>query len=120
MTPVSNPYTWTFEHEEHIHFILYKGTQIKGYAHIQFWPQQRAALRIMVIDEPWRNQGIGGQFLDLCERWLHQQGIVVLQVESSPEAKKFYVRQEYIEMPFNNPEKSLNFPQDIPMGKVLL
>ncbi len=118
--PISDPYTWTFDHEAHVHFILYKGTQIKGYAHIQLWPEQRAALRIMVIEEHSRNQGIGGAFLNLCERWLYQQGIVVLQMESSPEAKKFYVLQGYIEMPFNDPENGLSFPQDIPMGKMLV
>ena len=72
-----------------------------------------------MIEEHSRNQGIGGAFLNLCERWLYQQGIVVLEMESSPEAKKFYVRQGYIEMPFNDPEHGLSFPQDIPIGKVL-
>lgn len=117
--PVSDPYTWTFDHKDHVHFILYQGTQIKGYIHIQFWPENRAALRIMVIDEAWRKQGIGGQFLTLCERWLQQQDMNVLQMESSPEAKQFYVKQWYIGMPFNDPENSLSFPQDIPMGKIL-
>ena len=73
----------------------------------------------MVIDESSRNQGIGRQFLALCERWLMQQGIIVLQMESSPEAQKFYVAQGYVEMPFNDPENNLSFPQDIPLGKEL-
>src|SRR5262245_13744640 len=60
---ISDPYTWTFDHKEHAHLILYQGTQIIGYAHIQFWEDQRAALRIIVIDAPYRQHGLGSQFL---------------------------------------------------------
>ena len=34
---IDDPYTWTFDHSEHAHLILYQGTEIIGYAHIQFW-----------------------------------------------------------------------------------
>ena len=54
---ISDPYTWTFDHKDHVHFILYQGVEIIGYAHIQFWPGQRAALRIIVIDEDYRGEG---------------------------------------------------------------
>lgn len=116
---IEDPYTWTFNHEGHVHLILYKGTEIVGYAHIQLWPEQRAALRIIVTDETHRNQGFGGHFLMLCEKWLKQQGILKLQVESSPEAYSFYQKHNYVEMPFNNPDGELTHPKDIAMGKVL-
>lgn len=46
---ISDPYTWTFDHKEHVHFILECTNEMVGYAHIQLWPNQRAALRILVI-----------------------------------------------------------------------
>lgn len=117
--PMADPYTWTFDHKDHIHFVFYEGTQIIGYAHIQLWPSQRAALRIIVIEDHFRNKGRGGHFLSLCERWLAQQGRILLQAQSSPAAYKFYKNQGYTEMPFNDPEEYEGYPQDIDMGKVL-
>lgn len=103
--PIADPYTWTFKHAQHVHFILYQGTNIIGYAHIQLWPENRAALRIIVIDEPYRNKGIGGQFLKICERWLSHQGVKKFQIQSSAEAYPFYCKYDYIQMPFNDPDE---------------
>jgi len=64
--PIADPYTWTFNHKDHLHLIFYKGTKIIGYAHIQLWPDHRAALRIIVIEENFRGHGLGGKFLKLC------------------------------------------------------
>lgn len=116
---VADPYTWTFDHPQHKHFILYQGTAIVGYAHIQLWPERRAAMRIIVIDEPCRNKGIGSDFLKLCERWLSSQGMIKLHIESSPEAYQFYCQNGYIEMPFNDPDDNKSHPRDIAMGKIL-
>lgn len=60
-------YTVTFEDPNHFHFILFKGTKIIGYVHLQRWPDDRAALRIMVIDEPYRNKKNGRHLLNVCE-----------------------------------------------------
>lgn len=117
--PISDPYTWTFTHNDHMHFVFYQGTQMIGYAHLVRWPQHRAAMRIIVIDEPYRNQGFGGQFLTLCERWLRQQSFLVLQLEASPKAKAFYLKQGYSEMPFNDPDGYKTDPRDTAMGKLL-
>ena len=117
--PMEDPYTWTFDHKEHVHFVFYQGTKIVGYAHIQFWPEQRAALRIIVIDELHRNQGFGGYFLILCERWLKDKGYKTLHTQSSPDAYNFYRKQLYTKMPFNDPDGYEGDPQDIDMGKVL-
>ncbi len=117
--PVSDPYTWTFDHKDHVHLILYRGTEIIGYAHIQLWLDHRAALRIIVIDKRSRNQGLGGQFLTLCEHWLKQQGYKVLQTQSSPKACQFYCKYSYSEMPFNDPDKYESDPRDTDMGKML-
>lgn len=117
--PMADPYTWTFDHKDHIHLIFYQGTNIIGYAHIQLWPEHRAALRIIVIDERIREQDLGGQFLILCERWLKQQGFKVLQTQASPDAYPFYLKYGYTEMPFNDPDGHDSDPQDTDMGKVL-
>ncbi len=114
-----DPYTWTFTHKDHIHFVFYKNAEIIGYAHLQLWPESRAALRIIAIDEQHRNLGFGGQFLRLCERWLYHQGIKELLIQSSPEAYKFYRQHGYREMPFNDPDGYEGDPRDIEIGKCL-
>jgi GrpB-like predicted nucleotidyltransferase (UPF0157 family)/GNAT superfamily N-acetyltransferase len=117
--PIDDPYTWTFKNPQHVHFILYTGTKIVGYAHIQLWPQNRAALRIIVIDEPYCNKGLGSEFLKLCERWLSHQNVRKLLVQSSPDAYKFYCNNGYVEMPFSDPDGYEGDPRDIEVGKNL-
>jgi GrpB-like predicted nucleotidyltransferase (UPF0157 family)/GNAT superfamily N-acetyltransferase len=114
-----DPYTWTFDHKEHAHLILYQGVDMIGYAHIQFWPDQRAALRIFVIDEPYRHQGFGSQFLKLCEQWLKKQSMRSVHDEARPNAAQFYRKNGYSEMVFNDPSGEPPSPQDIAMGKIL-
>ena len=116
---ILDPYTWTFGHDEHIHLILYLGVEIIGYAHIQLWTDHRAALRIFVVDEPYRRHGFGSQFLQLCEQWLRKQGVHSLHDEARPEAVKFYRKNGFSEMSFNDPSGEPPSPQDIAMGKNL-
>jgi GNAT superfamily N-acetyltransferase len=116
---ISDPYTWTFNHPEHVHLVLYQGVEVIGYAHIQFWPKQRAALRIIVIDESYREQGLGSQFLLLCEQWLKIQGIKSLHDEARPNVVGFYRKNGYIEMPFEDPSGEPPGVHDIAMGKKL-
>lgn len=116
---LKDPYTWSFDHKDHVHFVLYKGTEIIGYAHIQLWTDHRSALRIIVIDEPHRNQGHGSKFLNLVEKWLKQSGIKSLHIESSPEALPFYRKHKYANMPFNDPDGYEGDPSDTPVGKIL-
>lgn len=116
---MQDPYTWTFQHPEHAHFILYQGAEIIGYAHIQLWPYRRAALRIIVIDESYRGHGFGSHFLQLCEQWLKKQGITSLHDEARPNAAAFYRKNGYSEMPFEDPSGEPPSPHDIAMGKKL-
>lgn len=116
---ISDPYTWTFDHPEHFHLILYQGVEILGYAHIQFWPNHRAALRIIVIDDEYRNQGLGSQFLQLCETWLKKQGIKSVHDEARPDVVNFYRQNGYTEMPFDDPSGAPPSAHDIAMGKIL-
>ena len=82
---ITDPYAWTFDDKDHTHLILYQGVEIVGYAHIQLWPDHRAALRIFVIDEPYRQHGLGSQFLQMFERWLKIQGFHSLHDEATPD-----------------------------------
>lgn len=114
-----DPYTWTFQDKDHIHFVFYKNAEIIGYAHLQLWKDHRAALRIIVIDEAYRNLGLGSQFLKLCERRLVHQGFKTLLLQSSQEASKFYANHGYVQMPFNDPDGYVGDPQDSEIGKCL-
>lgn len=119
--PISleDPYTWTFTAKGHYHFVFFKAQTIVGYAHLQFWPGRRAALRIIVIEESARNQGLGSYFLNTLERWLMHQGIKSLHDQSRPTALAFYKRNGYQEMPFNDPDGYEGGVDDIDVGKVL-
>lgn len=117
---ISDPFTWTFEHDAHVHFVLYQDSEIIGYAHLQLWPHLRAALRIIVIVESKRNHQYGGHFLALCEKWLSLQGYQSLHLESSPEALRFYRNNGYIDMPFDDPDGYESHELDTPVGKILL
>jgi GNAT superfamily N-acetyltransferase len=117
--PMADPYTWTFNHPDHVHFVLYQGVEIIGYAHIQLWPAARAALRIIVIEEEKRQQGFGGHFLKMLEKWLKVQGYKSLHTEASPDAYLFYKKFKYTEMPFDDPDNHPTDPRDIPIGKHL-
>lgn len=114
-----DPYTWTFNHKDHVHFVFYKNARIIGYAHLQLWQEQRAALRILAIDESYRNLGYGSQLLKLCERWLTHKNYKSLFVQSTKAADEFYRKEGYIPVPFNDPEGYKGDPQDVEIGKTL-
>ncbi|MBA3239055.1 MAG: GNAT family N-acetyltransferase [Parachlamydiaceae bacterium] len=116
---LEDPYTWTFNHNDHVHLCLYHGVEMIGYAHIQLWPDHRAALRIFVINESHRKKGFGSQFLHLCERWLKTQGVQCLHDEARIDAVKFYRQNGYVEMPFQDPSGEPPSLEDVAMGKKL-
>ena len=115
---IEDPYTWTFSHPDHAHLVLYKGIEIIGYAHIQFWPMDRAAIRIIVIDEDKRDQQEGSKFLSLIEKWIKSRGVKSIHAESRQSSLKFYLQNGYAEMPFNDPEEHETDPHDVPVAKI--
>jgi len=116
---IEDPYTWTFNHEEHTHLVLYQSTEIVAYAHIQFWPDQRAAIRIIATDENKRNQNFGTRFLALIEKWLRSLGVKSIHAESRKSSLRFYLQNGYAGMSFNDPENHESDPNDVPVGKLL-
>ena len=97
---IEDPYTWTFNHSEHKHFVLYDDAEIIGYAHLQLWVDQRAAMRIIAIDEYKRNNNFGGKLLRFCEEWLKNHEYKSIHVQSNPAALNFYKKNGYLEMQF--------------------
>ncbi len=116
---VQDPYAWTLNCEGHDHFALYKKGDMIGYTHIQYWPEHRAALRIILISERERNRGYGSYLLKFCEQKLEKEGFKILQTEAAPDVVEFYKNLGYSEMPFNDPEKNPHDERDTPMGKRL-
>ena len=115
----ADPYTWTCNHESHVHFVLYQGADIIGYAHLQLWPEERAAMRIIVIDQVKRNYQHGSHLLALCEKWLKSQGYQSLHIESLPDALRFYRYHGYADMPFDDPDGYKGSSEDTAVGKLL-
>ena len=95
---------------------MYQGTEIVAYAHIQFWPDQRAAIRIIAVDEDKRNQNSGSQFLALIEKWLKSLGFKSIHAESRQSSLRFYLKNGYTGMSFNDPENHESDPNDVPVG----
>jgi GrpB-like predicted nucleotidyltransferase (UPF0157 family)/GNAT superfamily N-acetyltransferase len=114
-----DPYEWTFQHKDHVHFVLYKGIEVIGYAHVQLWPDARAALRIIVIEKNRRKQGNASQFLKWIEAWLASKKIKSLHTEASPSSLKFYESAGYTRMPFEDPDGYEGDLKDTAMGKEL-
>lgn len=85
----------------------------------RIFSKNRAAIRIIVIDEKERGKHYGETFMALIEKWLKLQGYKSLHTESSPAAVGFYRRLHYKEMPFNDPDGYEGGPEDIAMGKLL-
>lgn len=116
---IQDPYRWTLDQKEHLHCLLYERDLVIGYAHVQIWPEGRAALRIIVIEERFRGQGKGKYLMNCCEQALKEQGFKLLQTEASPTAYLFYKKLGYTEMPFNSPDGEPTHPNDCAMGKCL-
>ena len=119
LNKIEDPYTWTFDHKDHKHFVLYKGVDIVGYAHVQLWPGSRAALRIIAIDEKEQGKGYDKEFIALIEKWLRLEGYKSIYLEAPASALKFYQAIHYVEMPFNDPDGHESDPSDTPVGKIL-
>ena len=116
---IKDPYTSTFNHENHAHLILYQGIEIVAYAHIQLWPDKRAIIRIIAVDEHKRNQHSGSVFLALIEKWLISLGVKSIHAQSRKSSLQFYLKNGYTNMPFNDPENHESDPNDVSVGKLL-
>ena len=75
-----------------------------------------AIIRIIAIDEPYRNHGLGSIMEKLGEDWLHAQGKTNFYLHADPKAVNFYHRLGYHEMHFPNGDKSI-FEENVDMGK---
>lgn len=117
---MDDPYTWTFNHNDHMHILFIVNDETIGYAHIQLWHDKRAAIRIIAIDESIRRKGYGSEFMKFIEAWLKEHDYKSIHAESSPSALAFYKKRHYVEMAFNDPDGYESGPEDIAVGKTLL
>ena len=69
---VQNSLTGTSERSDPVHFTCYKGAEIIGYALVEFSSHNKAELKIMVVDEKYKNNKIEVDFFNLCDRWINQ------------------------------------------------
>ena len=116
---IEDPYKWTFNHSNHKHLVLYLGSEIIGYVHLELLQDLKAAIRIMVIDEAKRNNNYGSHFLMLCESWLRKLGYKSLYAGSNISSLEFYKKNNYAEMLFNWSDDYRSDPENIQMGKIL-
>lgn len=116
---ITDPYEWTFEHKDHKHCMLYLGTKIIGYCHIQYWPKNRAALRMIAIDSKYQNKGYGSQFIQLIEKWLRLKKIKILHTQTQEYSLSFYLKAGYKLEPFNDPDNTNQDPSNIDLAKSL-
>jgi predicted nucleotidyltransferase/GNAT superfamily N-acetyltransferase len=114
---IQDPYNDTLTHPSHRHFVLYQGTEIVGYAHVQFWPEQRVIIRIMAVDEHMRNQGLGQCLMQLLEAWLVEHGHCTICLDSRPTAVRFYEKCGFEPAAFKDHEGYESHTQDTQMQK---
>ncbi|MDP2193847.1 MAG: bifunctional GrpB family protein/GNAT family N-acetyltransferase [Alphaproteobacteria bacterium] len=98
---IKDGYTWTFNHIDHAHLVLYEGTQIIAYAHVEFLPDHRSLLRMLVVDKNKRNMGFGSRLLSLMEKWLKSLDIKSFHLTSRQSSLRFYLKNGYAKIPFD-------------------
>jgi GrpB-like predicted nucleotidyltransferase (UPF0157 family) len=75
---IEDPDTWSFHHQDHAHLVLYQGIKIIGYAHIEFFPNKSAVIRVIVTHENDNNHNFANEFLLLIAQWLQIWGIKIM------------------------------------------
>jgi GrpB-like predicted nucleotidyltransferase (UPF0157 family) len=75
-----DPYFGSFDESNHKHFILYQGTEIVGYAHIQLWQESKTAiLHVVAIAESHRDNGCESYLCAVIDEWLIVHGYKLME-----------------------------------------
>ncbi len=88
--------------KNHVHFVLYHGTQIVSCAHIELLDDGEAALRTLSTDEKEKRKGYGALLLEFIEKWLKHQKRKVVKLHETVDQAPFYKKRGYQEMVFND------------------
>lgn len=99
-------------------FIFLKGADFIGVLVVQSLSEHDAAIRILAIDAPYRNQGLGKRLVAMGERWLRHQRKKHIFLHANPRALSFYRSLGYENMPFPGNERSV-FKGMVSIGKPL-
>jgi len=97
-----DPYKNLFNDPVHVHLVVLKKTDIIGYAHIQLYPDSRAVIHFIFIDENKRKQNFGSELLTFIEKWLRSRGYKSLYSKISPITSRFFEKYGFSDMPLNN------------------
>jgi len=69
-------------------------------------------MRIIAIDENKRNKNAGGVFLVFIEKCFKLLGIKSIHVESRRSSLRFYLKNGYTKMPFDDPKSHESDPDE--------
>ena len=106
----------TLTAENHFHFILYKGQNIVCAAQIEFLNNNQSVLRFLATKQQFKNLGFGKHMMQLLEKWVKQQGHIVIKMHAHLEAELFFRNLGYKEIKFDNPSISKSI---LDLGKSL-
>lgn len=67
---ITDSYDWTQEDSERKHLVLYKGTEIIGYAQVDFRTEEEATVSTIVISKIYQNEDYEKKFVKFIEHWL--------------------------------------------------
>ena len=109
--------TWTFNHKDHAHCVLYCGVDIVAYVHIQFLPDHRSVIRILGIDtHDHRGARVLMAYID---RWLKNIGVKSIHGAASQHNLRLYRDNGYTTMAFHEFDHHEHEFNDVPVGKIL-
>lgn len=71
----SNSNTTIIHAQDHLHFVLYYGTEIAGYMYLELLPDQCVKMHMLIIHEPYQQLDLDHYLMKQIRRWLSEQGI---------------------------------------------
>ena len=116
--------TITYEEFENVNFRSVTTLKVEEFPRakkpsFKVWQDHRSAINIIATDENKRNQSLGSRFLTLIEKSLKSLGFKSIHAESRQSSLRFYLKNCYTKVPFNDPENHESDPNDVPVGKLL-
>jgi len=79
-------------------WVVTEGNEIIGFLVAQQQPCRIGHIITIDVVKGWRRCGVGSQLMDAAERWAHQQGLLLIYLETAEDnlaAQRFYERRGY-------------------------
>ncbi len=116
---IKDPYTYTFNDENHKHCILYKGTEIIGYTHIQLLDKNKAIIHMTTMEKLKSKENYKSKFIQFIEKWLRLQNYKVIHVKVAPLESQYYEKQGYKSIIQSDSDDFDSHSCNVVMGKIL-